>query len=192
MCTPMKRTVEYFEKPGAQNTQACMDILYKLVHGEGYEDAVVASTSGNTGVMAARTLQAEDANLVVVAHSVGFLAPNQDQFSDDAHQEITRLGGRIYKGTILTHSIETALAKEFSGDYPTTLVANTLRRLGQGMKVCCEIVMEAADAGLIAEGKEVLAVAGTAKGADTVVIIKSAASKRFLDLYVSQIVAKPG
>jgi hypothetical protein len=91
----------------------------------------------------------------------------------------------------LTHSIETALAKEFSGSYPTILVANTLRRLGQGIKVCCEIVMEAADAGLIAEGKEVVAVAGTAKGADTVAIIKSAASKRFLDLYVSQIVAKP-
>jgi hypothetical protein len=51
--------------------------------------------------------------------------------------------------------------------------------------------MEAVDGGLVAEGKEVLAVAGTAKGADTVAIIKSAASKRFLDLYVSQIVAKP-
>ena len=187
----MKRLVEYFEKPGTQNTQACMGILYKLVHDEGYKDVVVASTSGKTGVMAARALQSEEMNLVIVAHSVGFLGPNQDQFSDDAHEEITRLGGRIYKGTILTHSIETALAKEFSGAYPTLVIANTLRRLGQGMKVCCEIVMEAADAGLIAESKEVVAVAGTAKGADTVAIVKSAASKRFLDLYVAQIVAKP-
>jgi len=188
----MKRVVEYFEKPGHQNTQACMDILYKLVHDEEYKDVVVASTSGKTGTMAARTLQGEDVNLVIVAHSVGFLGPNQDQFSDDAYQEIIGLGAHIYKGTIVTHSIETALAKEFSGSYPTLLVANTLRRLGQGIKVCCEIVMEAADAGLIAEGKEVVAVAGTAKGADTVAIIKSAASKRFLDLYLAQIVAKPG
>ncbi|MBW1677251.1 MAG: hypothetical protein JRJ79_11755 [Deltaproteobacteria bacterium] len=184
----MKRLVEYFEKSGPQNTRACIDILYKLVHDEGYKDVIVASTSGKTGAMAARTLQGEDVNLVIVAHSVGFLGPNQDQFSDDAYQEIVRLGGHIYKGTILTHSIETALAKEFSGTYPTLLVANTLRRLGQGMKVCCEIVMEATDAGLIAEGKEVVAVAGTAKGADTVAIIRSAASKRFLDLYVAQIV----
>lgn len=188
----MKRLVEYFEKPGHQNTQACIDIVYKLVHDEGYKDVVVASTSGKTGATAARTLQGMDVNLVIVGHSVGFLGPNQDQFSEDAYQEIIRLGAHIYKGTILTHSIETALAKEFSGSYPTILVANTLRRLGQGIKVCCEIVMEAADAGLIAEGKEVVAVAGTAKGADTVAIIKSAASKRFLDLYVAQIVAKPG
>jgi len=101
------------------------------------------------------------------------------------------LGANVYKGTILTHSIETALAKEFSGVYPTLLVASTLRRLGHGIKVCCEIVMEAADAGLVAEGKEVVAMAGTAKGADTITIIRSAASKRFLELFVSQIVAKP-
>ena len=187
----MKRTVEYFEKPGPKNTGVCMDILYGLIHDDGYEDAVVASTSGQTGVLAARRLRGEDLNLVVVAHSVGFLGPNQDQFSGDAYEEITRLGGRIYKGTILTHSIETALAEKFSGSYPTLLVANTLRRFGQGLKVCCEIVMEAADAGLVAEGKEVVAVAGTVSGADTVAIIRSAASKRFLDMYVSQIIAKP-
>jgi hypothetical protein len=188
----MKRLVEYFDTPGSQNTEPCMVILYKLVHDEGYKDVVVASTSGETGVIAARKLQGKGVNLVVVAHSAGFLGPNQDQFSDDAYQEITWLGGRVYKGTILTHSIETALAKEFSGCYPTLLIANTLRRFGQGIKVCCEIVMEAVDGGLVAEAQEVVAMAGTAKGADTVALIKSAASKRFLDLYVSQIVAKPG
>ena len=188
----MKRLVEYHEKPGPHNTRACIDILHQLVHDEGYKDVVVASTSGETGLAVARRLQGKGVNLVVVAHSAGFLGPNQDQFSDDAYQEITWIGGRVYKGTILTHSIETALAKEFSGCYPTLLIANTLRRFGQGIKVCCEIVMEAVDGGLVAEGQEVVAMAGTAKGADTVALIKSAASKRFLDLYVSQIVAKPG
>ena len=36
-----------------------------------------------------------------------------------------------------------------------------------------------------------LAVGGTGKGADTVMIIKSASSRRFLDLKVLEIVAKP-
>ena len=92
---------------------------------------------------------------------------------------------------MLTHSIETSFAKKFSGQYPTLIVANTLRRFGEGAKVCCEIVMMAADAGLIPEGEEVLAVAGTAKGADTVMVLKSAASKRFLDLKVLEVLAKP-
>jgi hypothetical protein len=168
-----------------------MVLVDQLVQNEGYKDVVVASTSGDTGLIAARRLQGKGVNLVIVAHSVGFQGPNQDQFSENAHQEITSLGGRVYKGTILTHSIETSIAKEFSGSYPTLLVANTLRRFGHGTKVCCEIVMEAVDAGLIAEGQHVVAVAGTGKGADTVAILKSAASKRFLELFVSQIVAKP-
>jgi len=37
----------------------------------------------------------------------------------------------------------------------------------------------------------VIAVAGTGYGADTVMVIKSAASKRFLDLKVLEILAKP-
>ena len=74
---------------------------------------------------------------------------------------------------------------------PGPLIAETLRRLGQGVKVCCEIVMEAVDAGKIPEGEQVVAVAGTGRGADTVCLIRSAASKRFLDLFVSQVLAKP-
>jgi hypothetical protein len=51
--------------------------------------------------------------------------------------------------------------------------------------------MMAVDAGLIPEGEEVISVAGTARGSDSVLIIRSAASKRFLDLRVLEILAKP-
>jgi hypothetical protein len=51
--------------------------------------------------------------------------------------------------------------------------------------------MMAADAGLIPEGEEVLAIAGTAWGSDTVMVVRSAASKRFFDLKVLEILAKP-
>jgi len=59
------------------------------------------------------------------------------------------------------------------------------------MKVVCEIVMEACDAGLIEEGKEVVSVAGTGRGADTVTLIRSKTSNRFLELIVLEILAKP-
>ncbi|MFH1675127.1 MAG: pyruvate kinase alpha/beta domain-containing protein [Pseudomonadota bacterium] len=186
----MKREVEYFEKPGPQNSETCIDIVESLVN-EGLKDVVIASTSGKTGLLAARRLKGTGANLVVVGHNIGFREPNQNEFAQEAHKEIVELGGHIYRGTILTHSLETGLAAKFSGTYPTILIANTLRRLGQGIKVCCEIVMEACDGGLIREGKHVVAVAGTVKGADTVAIVKSAVSSRFLDLYVSEILAKP-
>jgi hypothetical protein len=144
-----------------------------------------------SGAQAARRLAGKGANLVVVGHSVGFKGPNIDEFQDDHYQEIGRQGGKVLKATILTHSLETSIAEMFKGSAPTLLIANTLRRLGQGMKVCCEIVMEAVDAGLVPEGAEVVAAGGTARGWDTVAIIKSAASKRFMQLTVLEIWAKP-
>ncbi len=109
---------------------------------------MVASTTGDSGAQAARRLQGKDVNLVVVGHSVGFKGPNLDEFLEEHYQEITRLKGKVLKATILTHSLEASLAEQFKGSAPTLLIANTLRRLGQGLKVCCEIVMEAVDAGL--------------------------------------------
>jgi len=186
----IRREVWYFEKVGPENTPACLDLLDKAV-GLGYQHFVVASTTGDSGLKAAQRLAAAGVNLVVVGHSVGFKGPNLDEFRPEHQEEITRLGSRVLKTTILTHSLETSLADQFKGSAPTLLIANTLRRLGQGTKVCCEIVMEAVDAGLIPEETEVVAAGGTARGWDTVTIIKSAASKRFLNLSILEIWAKP-
>jgi hypothetical protein len=186
----IKREVWYFRGVGPGNTPACLELLDKAV-AEGFRHLVVASTTGASGAQAARHLAGKDVNLVVVGHSVGFKGPNTDEFLEEHYQEITRLGGRVLKATILTHSLEAGLAEQFKGSAPTLLIANTLRRLGQGVKVCCEIVMEAVDAGLIPEGEEVVATGGTARGWDTVALVKSAASKRFLQLSVLEIWAKP-
>jgi len=81
--------------------------------------------------------------------------------------------------------------RKHQGVYPTYIVAETLRLFGQGVKVAVEIAMAACDAGLIPEGQDVVAVAGTGRGADTVVILRAHPSHRFLDVRVKQIVAKP-
>ncbi|MCF6150604.1 MAG: hypothetical protein E3K37_18400 [Candidatus Kuenenia sp.] len=186
----MEKQVFYFDKPGKENTEKCIEIAASAI-AEGYKHIVVATSVGETGVAMAKKLQGKEANLVVVTHSAGFQEPNHLELLQENRDQIVSLGGKIYTGTILTHSIETAFSQKFNGLYPTMIVAQSLRRLGEGLKVCCEIVMEACDAGLIPEREEVVAVAGTIRGADTVCIIKSAASKRFLDLKVLEIMAKP-
>jgi hypothetical protein len=186
----IKRETWYFDKPGPENTDACLDLLDKAA-GLGFKHFVAPSTTGISGVLGARRLAGKGVNYVVVGHSVGFKAPNVDEFLEEHRQEIVALGGQVLKATILTHSLETAIALEYKGSAPTLLIANTLRRLGQGIKVCVEIVMEAVDAGMIPEIQEVVALGGTARGWDTLAIVKSAASKRFLQLVVQEIWAKP-
>jgi len=184
-----KETV-YFEKPGEENTEAALDAAMKYLD-EGKKHFVVATTRGKTGAALAEALAGKDVNLVCVTHSAGFREPSRLELDDQLKRRIEEHGGRVHTGTILTHSIETALMERHQGIYPTYLIAQTLRLLCQGVKVAVEIVMEACDAGLVPEAEEVVAVAGTGWGADTVCLVKSAASKRFLDLRVLEIAAKP-
>ena len=187
----MQRTVTYFEKAGQENTSKCLEIVKNAVGDSNYKHVVIASTGGSTGQTFAESLKDRNVKVVVVTHSYGFKEPNTHELTAEMEKKIRSAGAQIFTGTMITHSLETALAKKFSGVYPTLLVAQSLRRFGEGAKVCCEIVMMASDAGLIPEGEEVIAVAGTGRGADTVMILRSAPSKRFLELKVLEILAKP-
>lgn len=187
----LKKIVTYFEKPGRENTEACLEVVKEAIQNDSYKHVVIASTEGDTGLLFSRHLNDRGLNIVVVTHCANFKGPNVDEIKTEVRNEIISLGTKIHTGTMVTHSIETAFASKFHGLYPTLIVANTLRRFCEGVKVCCEIVMMATDAGLIPEGEEIIAVAGTGRGADTVAVIKSAASKRFFELKVLEILAKP-
>jgi hypothetical protein len=187
----MEKKVIYFEKVGKENTVSCLEVVRQTLSEGGQSHVVVATTTGSTGLLFSEAFRGGSANIVVVTHSAGFRGPNTFEIPDDTLGKIKDNGAKVYTGTILTHSIETAFNSKFNGLYPAMIVAQSLRRFGEGAKVCCEIVMMATDAGLIPEGEEVVAVAGTGYGADTVMVLKSAASKRFLELRVLEILAKP-
>jgi len=186
----MERKVVLFEQAGAEKTAACVEVVRELV-ADGYRRVVVASTVGSVARAMAKELADTDAELLVVTHSAGFREPSAQEFDESLRKKLEAQGITILTATILTHSLETAFSAEFGGSMPTHIIANTLRRHGQGTKVACEIVMEACDAGLLPEGEPVVAVAGSGRGADTVCVIKSAASKRFLNLQVMWTAAKP-
>jgi len=67
----------------------------------------------------------------------------------------------------LGDDVSSAFIERFGGVSINEAVRQTLYRFCQGMKVCVEIVLMAADAGLIPMDKEVIAIAGTDEGADT-------------------------
>ncbi len=180
-----------FEKPGDLNTDVCIDTVKQYIKEHGKTYVVVASTTGKTALSFYKNLKETSARLVIVTHSVGFKEPGKDEFDQDSRKYLVEKGVPLYTGTILTHSLEKSLMDNFHGIYPGYIIANTLRRFGEGTKVAVEIVMEASDAGLVPEDAEVLAVAGTGYGADTVLLIKAKPSKRFLNLEVLEIMARP-
>lgn len=153
------------------------------------EDVVVASTRGDTGLAVAKFFKDLKVNLVVVGHTVGFKEANQNEFNVDAKREIEEMGGSVLLSTMPFHNINDAIRAK-AGISIETLIADTLRMMGQGTKVCVEIVAMSCDNGLVESGKNVLAIAGTGRGADTVLVVKSANSRRFFDMKIIEVVAK--
>ncbi len=186
-----EKKIMLFDSPGEDNTGHCINVVIDAVKEDGLRHVVVASTRGKTAAAFYEALKGLDVNLVIVTHSVGFKGPNIDEFDPKIRDRLRKDGIPVHTGTILSHSIEKSLMDNFSGIYPSYIIANTLRIFGQGTKVACEIVMEACDAGFIPEGEEVLSIAGTEKGSDTVLLIRARPSKRFLDMDVLEILAKP-
>jgi hypothetical protein len=101
-------------------------------------------------------------------------------------------GIRFMRGThALTGGIDRAVREEFHGYPPGAVVAQTLYLFSQGMKVCVEVIAMACDAGLLPEGKQVIACGGTGSGADTAIVATSAASANLFEMDIHRILAMP-
>lgn len=179
----------YFEKAGRENSDESVQIAKDAALERGIKYIVVASTIGDTGLKAAKLLKDTDIQLVVVTHSTGHTGPGKQIFNAETKAEIESLGGIVYTGTDTFTGYEIAMGvRRWSS--PQALISAVLRMFGQGMKVCVEIVAMAADAGLVPV-EDVISVAGTARGADTVTVIGAQSTNQLFDMKVKEILAKP-
>ncbi len=178
-----------FNKPGRENTDAALDVLQQGIRHYACKQVVIASTYGDTALKAARLLTGMAITLVVVTHNVGFKEPGKLEMTAATRQELEAQGVKVCTGTMPFRSIGTAI-REKQGYSQQDLVANTLRLFGQGVKVCVEIALMASDAGLITPD-DVLTVAGTGRGADTVLLLSPRPSNQLFDVKVRAILAKP-
>jgi len=185
----VERKVTYFNEAGKHNTDALLRIVKEYVEKEGIRNVVVASTTGETGAKASKIFKG--CNIVIVTHCFGFREPGKIELKDEYRREILANGTKIFTGVHALSSVERAIRKDFGTIQPLELIANTLRLIGEGTKVCVEITLMAADAGLIPVDKDVIAVAGTGRGADTALRIQPANAGRFFNLKIREVIAKP-
>ncbi|NLE99974.1 MAG: hypothetical protein GX601_03265, partial [Anaerolineales bacterium] len=91
----------------------------------------------------------------------------------------------------LGDGVGSAFTDKHGGRVPEEIVRETLYRFCQGMKVAVECVLMAADAGLLDMSREVVAIAGTGSGADTAIVVKPAYPRKFHELEIREVLAKP-
>ena len=184
-----EKKTTYFSEPGKQNTDTLLKTAREYALKEKITDVVVASTTGETGAKAAKLFK--DCNVVVVTHAFGFQDPGKTELKDEYGQEILASGAKIFTGTHALSSAERAIRKDFGTIQPLEIMANTLRLMGEGTKVCVEITLMAADAGLIPVDRDVVAIGRTGKGADTALRIHPSHAAKFFALRIKEVIAKP-
>ncbi|MGD0622989.1 MAG: pyruvate kinase alpha/beta domain-containing protein [Thermacetogeniaceae bacterium] len=176
-----------WEQKGRANTTATVDLALKRAKELGIKQVVVASNSGYT----AEQFLDKGVEVICVTHHIGFMSPGEDEMPPQVRQKLAEKGVKLLTTTHLLAGVDRAVRNKFGGLYPAEIIAQSLRMLGQGVKVCVEIACMALDAGLIPYGQEVVAVAGSATGADTAVVIVPAHSNQFFDTKVKEIICKP-
>lgn len=184
-----ERKIFYFKKPGKANTNILLKTVKEYAKKEGLRDFVVASTTGETGAKAAKMLRGS--NMVVVTHAFGFKEAGRTELQDEFKKEILEKGARIFTGVHALSSVERAIRRDFGTIQTLELIANTLRLMGEGTKVCVEIALMAADAGLVPMDGDIIAIGGSGRGADTALRIKPAHASEFFKLRIREIIAKP-
>jgi hypothetical protein len=179
----------YFDKPGPANTERTLEIVAKKASESGISTILVASTTGETGLKAVEKIQGK--NVVVVTHSTGFKEPNLQELREENRVAIESRGGKILTCMHAFGGPNRAIRIKLGTYALDEIVAYVLRTLGQGFKVCVEISLMAADAGLVKVGEPCIAVGGTGRGADTAVVLSPANAQSFLDIKIHEILCKP-
>ncbi len=185
----IERKTTYFNEKGSGNTDELLKIVKEYAKKEGIRDIVVASTTGETGAKAAKIFKKQ--NVVIVTHYSGSKEPGKNELKEEHRKEIQKSGAKIFTGTHALSSAERAVRKDFGTIQLLELISNVLRLMGEGTKVCVEITLMATDAGLIPADRDIIAIGGTSKGADTALRIKPANSAQFFNLRIREIIAKP-
>jgi len=181
----------YFGKGGVANTDKTLEVARERAKQLGIKDVVVASTHGGTALKAAKLFKDVKANVVAVTIS--------DAFSKEGwvmtHEERKKLEAEGIKVLTCSHAlgdgVAASLAEKHGGISMEQIVTQTLYRFSQGMKVSVEVVLMAADAGLISTDREVISIAGTGEGADTAIVVKPSYPRNFHEFEIREVLAKP-
>lgn len=210
-----------FERPGPVNTDEVINIVREASAKTRY--IVVASLSGDSAVKLADQVKDKEIVCVTCPQGMNWEVDKMDEgpfaeipelmairnewmkqgfrqvpmnVTPENRKKLDALKVKIVQGTIPFFGPSFSIRLHLQQVTSLDLIAKILELISTGTLVCLEVVLMAADAGIIPENEEVVAAAGTEKGLDTAWTIRSSASanlfhptkgSRFVEL-----LAKPG
>jgi hypothetical protein len=160
-----------------------IEAVRRCVATEGPKHVVIASISGRTALRLAKALPREGLNVVCVSGPPSWQLYREYQGVcpvPRVKEQLEDLGVVVVDRMVsLVDGIDYGCAR-YGLVPPSWLIFETLEAVGgYGLKTAVEVTVMATDAGVVPPFEEVLAVAGTDKGADTAAVVVSTFASRF-------------
>jgi len=194
------KSISYFDVCGQVNTEKTLELAVQRAQELGIRKLVVASETGLSALKALEALRNTRIHLIVVTSAAGTevektaIGNLQIGIPDKAlWGKLEKGGAQIVRATDPFYNVGAALEQHGT---PTlaTLIRLVLRIISSGTAVCVGVTLMATDNGIVREGEEVVAVAGSWVGLDTALVIQAANSVDFFKrgaVQVKEIICKP-
>ncbi len=176
----------YFENEGEHNLDKTLELVSKVA--DNNIKIIVATTKGTTALRAIEIF--DPRQLIIVRHQAGFYEPFTQEMPEEVEEKIISSGAKLITAGHAFAGLDRGVRRKLNTWQHSEHVAMVYRTFGQGTKVCVEIVLMAADAGLI-KYEEVIAIGGTGRGADTAWSILPAHTSNYMDLRLNKLICKP-
>jgi len=190
----------YFNVCGQINTEKTLELSLQRVRELKIKKLVIASETGISAIKAVDMLRNSEIKLIVVTSAANTKIENTiigDLKIGIPDKKIwdylEKNGAKIVRATDPLYNIGAAL--EHHG-VPTlaTLIRSCLKMVSSGTAVCVAAALMATDNGLLKEGEEVVAVAGSWVGLDTALVMTATNSINLLKtgaMQIREIICKP-
>jgi len=192
------REITYFRYCGEVNTEKVLHGAKKRCEELGIDEIVIASETGRSALKAVDAFRGTKTKIIVVTHypattwgpkgdiPIGLM---REEYSE-TRKKLLENGVKIVQGSRPFAPPSRSIKWEFPT--PEGILDKTLEIFGAGTKIAIEVAVMATDAGEVNEGEEVVSCAGTYKGLDTALVVRTAYSMNFFkDFEVREIIVKP-
>jgi hypothetical protein len=194
----VERRITYFRYCGEVNTEKVLHAAKLRCEEKGLNKVVIASETGRSALKALNIFKGTKIKLIVVTHYPATTwGPKGDIPIGLKRKEYAKTlkkleenGVKIVQGT----RPFAPPTRSINWEFPTLegIIDKTLEIFGAGTKIAIEAAVMATDAGEVDAGEEVVSCAGTYKGLDTALVVKTAYSGGFFkEFEVREIIAKP-
>lgn len=183
------KEITYFKKPGKHNTEKTIELALDYAKKNGIKKIVVATYVGETALMISEKTGNEQIIAVTLHAGTGKKGKRIDW--EKNLEKMKNKGIICYRGTQALSGVERAMHNRYGGAFPLMIFVDALKLFSEGVKVCVEVTLMAADAGLVSPDEDIIAIAGTGGGCDTALLIQPNYTTNVFNLGVKEIICMP-